>query len=301
MNLTRFILTSDLHQHIPKWRELVELVRSEDTDFILIAGDLLAPGNGFKGQRNFFSELACHLKAMRDAGARVLLMLGNDDFHPLEPMLDDLAKAGLCVNMNGRVHREAGFVFCGVAQVRDYPFGYKHWCVPDGDFVECPIQFRGEGLTVDEEGRWVKLRSLREHLLQKASLEQRLSALVAELQPEELPRTIWLTHQPPAEMGMDVCGDGQRVGSPTVLEFIKRQQPLLGISGHIHESPYQSGGKWIGLVGDSLWFQPGQMGNRLHCVSLEITPKFNARNIRHSTFGRTPIEFDRFPETNKVK
>jgi len=31
--------------------------------------------------------------------------------------------------------------------VRDYPFGYKHWRVVDGEFGVSPIQFRGEGLT----------------------------------------------------------------------------------------------------------------------------------------------------------
>ena len=94
-------------------------------------------------------------------------VLRNDDFHPLEPLLDDLADSGLCVNLNEKVHREAGFVFCGMNHVRNYPFGYKHWCAPDGDFVACPVRFCGEGLTLDGEGRWIRLTNLREyhHLL----------------------------------------------------------------------------------------------------------------------------------------
>ena len=57
--------------------------------------------------------------------------LGNDDFHILEPLLDELEAGGLCLNLKERVHREEGLVFCGMNRVRDYPFGYKHWCVPD--------------------------------------------------------------------------------------------------------------------------------------------------------------------------
>ena len=233
---------------------------------------------------------------MRKAGATVLLMMGNDDFHPLEPMLDELATRGLCVNMNARVHREADFTFCGVAQVRDYPFGYKHWCVPDGEFVQSAVQFCGEGLTVDDNGQWVKLPKLREHLLSKLNLEQRLSSLLAQLESDEMSRSVWLVHQPPTALGMDVCANGQEVGSPTILDFITRHQPLFGVSGHIHESPYQQSGRWVGLVRDSVWFQPGQMDERLHYVSLEMTSARNIRNIRHSVFGTTPIEFERFPE-----
>lgn len=58
--------------------------------------------------------------------------LGNDDFHILEPLLDELEAGGLCLNLKERVHREEGLVFCGMNRVRDYPFGYKHWCGPDG-------------------------------------------------------------------------------------------------------------------------------------------------------------------------
>ncbi len=41
-----------------------------------------------------------------------------------------------------------------------------------------------------------------------------------------------------------ICGNGNRVGSPTALQFAADNQPLLGCIGHIHESPYQIGGNW---------------------------------------------------------
>ena len=298
--VVKFLLTSDIHQHIPKWKQLVDAVQRDAPRFVVIAGDLLPKSGGFKGQRDFFPKLELHLEDMRKAGATVLLMMGNDDFHPLEPMVDELAAGGLCVNMNARVHREAGLRFCGVAEVRDYPFGYKHWCVPDGEFVQSPAQFCGEGLTVDDNGQWSKLLNLREHLSRKRSLDLRLSALLAQLESDELRRSVWLIHQPPTALGMDICGNGQQVGSPTILDFITRHQPLVGVSGHIHESPYQNGGRWVGLVRDSVWFQPGQMHERLHYVSLEMTAARNIRNIRHSIFGPTPIEFKRFSETENA-
>jgi len=55
---TRFIITSDLHQRIGKWRDLVRAVGQEKPRFVLIAGDLLPMAGGFAGQRRFFPVLA---------------------------------------------------------------------------------------------------------------------------------------------------------------------------------------------------------------------------------------------------
>ena len=290
----KLLLTNDIHQFIAKWEQLSSIVEEEEPDFVLIAGDLFPKTGGFKGQRDFFPCFRRNLAKMRDAESRVLLMMGNDDFLPLEPMVDELAAEGLCVNMNGRVHREKGLTFCGVAHVRDYPFAYKDWCVADGNYVDCPVQFREKGLTVLADGQWGEIDNLRDHLLQKPSFGARLESLIGQLTPSELSQSIWLVHQPPANSGMDICGDGQQVGSPTLLDWIRRIQPLLGVSGHIHESPYQPGGRWIGLVKDTIWVQPGQMAERLHYVAAEITDLRNLSNIRHSVFGPTTIEFQRF-------
>jgi len=273
-----------------KWRDLVRVVEQEKPRFVLIAGDLLPMAGGFDGQRRFFPVLADYLSAMRGSGeTTILTFFGNDDFHPLEPLLDDLAAKGLCVNLNGKIHRQDGFVFGGMNHVRDYPFGYKHWCAPDGGFVTCPEQFCGEGLTLDARGRWVRLTNLREYLLAQPSLRDRLEALRLQLAPDEVRRSVWLVHNPPSHLGMDICHDGRQVGSPDILRFIRETQPLLGCSGHIHESPYQPGGRWAARVGRTVWVQPGQEDEKLHYVSLEVPENLEITSVTHSLFGPTPI------------
>ena len=282
----KILVTSDLHQWIPKWKDLVKIVGKEKPRFALIAGDLLPKTGGYSAQKRFFSELKTYCQQMKcSASATVLTYFGNDDFHILEPLLDELEAGGLCLNLNGRVHREEGLVFCGMNRVRDYPFGYKHWCVPDGEFLACPQQFCGEGLTLDDRGEFIPLKNLAEHLAAKPSIKQELERLKNLLAESEMRRSIWMVHQPPTELGMDICGNGQRVGSPTVLQFATDNQPLLGCSGHIHESPYQDGGKWIAHVGKTVWLQPGQIDFKLHYVTLEIAGDFSINSIRHSIFG----------------
>jgi hypothetical protein len=194
-------------------------------------------------------------------------------------MLDDLAAKGLCVNLNGRIHREDGLVFCGMNRVRDYPFGYKHWCARDGNHVACPEQACGEGLELDEHGNFVPLDNLVGYLSAKPSIGDELNRLKEELQTGEMARSVWMLHQPPSGLGLDICSAGP-VGSPTVLKFIKDHQPLLGCSGHIHESPHRPGGRWMAQVGRTLWVQPGQMGDRLHYACVELGDE--VMGARHS-------------------
>lgn len=284
----KLILTSDLHQRIEKWQDLVDAVKGERPRFVLIAGDLLPKLTNVAGQKKFFGQMRRYFQAMQQTGlVTVLTYFGNDDAHVLEPLLNELAAEGLCVNLNGRVHREEGLIFCGMNKVRDYPFGYKHWCARDGDFVACPQQFCGEGLTMDEDGRFVPLDNLVAYLSAKPSLSEELDRLRQKLRHGEMERSIWMVHQPPTGLGMDICGDGRQVGSPTVLKFIEDHQPLLGCSGHIHESPYQPGGQWKAQVGRTVWIQPGQMAHRLHAVYLQIAPDLSLTHTRHSVFGES--------------
>ena len=284
--MRHLLITTDLHQHPAKWKLLAEAVAEERPQAILITGDLLPKDGGFSRQRQFFPYLRELLTGMRDqTGARVLLYLSNDDGHFLEPLVNDLEADNLCTNMNQRVYRAAGLVFCGMNKVRDYPFGYKHYCVPDGDWITDPVQFCPHGVTFTAEGEKVTIPDLREHLLAKPTLAALLNDLKAQLQPGEMAKSIWLVHQPPSGLGMDICARGARVGSPALLKFIQENQPLLGCSGHIHESPHQSGGQWFAQVGGTAWLQPGQVSDRLHYVTLDITDANTVTNVQHSIFG----------------
>jgi hypothetical protein len=52
----KLVITSDLHQRIAKWDDLVPIVETERPRFVLIAGDLL-PKDTFKQQKAFFAVM----------------------------------------------------------------------------------------------------------------------------------------------------------------------------------------------------------------------------------------------------
>jgi len=50
----------------------------------------------------------------RSTSATVLTYFGNDEFHILEPLLDELEAGGLWASIDGRVHLGTDWFFCGM-------------------------------------------------------------------------------------------------------------------------------------------------------------------------------------------
>ena len=48
------------------------------------------------------------------------------------------------------------------------------------------------------------------------------------------------------------------IGSIDIYDFFKKNEPLLTLHGHIHESPDTKTGKWINKIGETTCINPGQ-------------------------------------------
>lgn len=91
-------------------------------------------------------------------------------------------------------------------------------------------------------------------------------------------KTIMACHQPPYSMGLDVCLNGSRVGSKSVFDWIQKEQPLIFLSGHIHES-YLMTGVWKFKLGKTLVIQPGQHRKETIFVLVEINKEKVTSNL----------------------
>jgi len=76
-------------------------------------------------------------------------------------------------------------------------------------------------------------------------------------EPRDAKQAVYVIHMPPANLGLDHCHSGEKVGSKAVYSFLEERQPLLSLHGHIHESPKMSG-IWNNCIGDTICVQPGQ-------------------------------------------
>ena len=75
--------------------------------------------------------------------------------------------------------------------------------------------------------------------------------------PHKMSDAVYVIHMPPANLGLDVCTGGIRVGSKAIYDFFLKNQPRLSFHGHIHESPGVTG-RWKADLGRTVCVQPGQ-------------------------------------------
>ena len=117
------------------------------------------------------------------------------------------------------------------------------------------------------------IQDLDRYLKDKGTIEDDLKHL------EGGNRAIVAIHCPPNGLDLDVCYGGRRVGSKSVTEWIAREQPLLCMCGHIHES-YTVTGTWKAVSGNTTIIQPGQLDKETSLVHIEINgSSVNARLV----------------------
>lgn len=110
----------------------------------------------------------------------------------------------------------------------------------DGDFLEV------EGVTVTVCPWW-------DGEIARAMVGEQLEADAA----RRGRRWIWVYHAPPDES--PVSWSGQRhFGDRDLLEWIRRYQPDIVLTGHIHQSPFRAGGSWVDRIGATWVFNAGR-------------------------------------------
>ena len=164
-----------------------------------------------------------------DAGGRVFISAGNDDYFEIDEVLE---RSSLVVNHNGRV-------------------------------VAVDEEHEMAGLGYANETPWRCPRDIS---------EEELAAKIDEVvrQPRNVEQSIFCFHVPPVNSRLDTCpkldgsvypprmitdATGRPVlhgaGSTAVRAAIERDQPLLGLHGHIHES------RGVVNIGRTLAINPG--------------------------------------------
>ena len=262
----KILVTSDIHQMISKWKSLIEACKKERPDVVCIAGDLAPKDTYITGQMPFFQHMEKYAKQIKETGAEILIILGNDDNQRLIPLMEG---SSLWHYIPEKVVEINGHEFAAMPYVPDYPFGYKFWC--RGEFKDAlridPVQFT-KPVLVGENGKFEVIKDYKKYLESQETIWESLNKTAKLI--KNMSKSIWMIHCPPSNMELDVCAHGAKVGSGAVYKFIQEQQPLITIHGHIHESPIYNGKKWYQQEGNTLCVQCGQVGFDLHYAIIQI-------------------------------
>ena len=92
-------------------------------------------------------------------------------------------------------------------------------------------------------------------------VKQRIVAQLADAAAGRPRRLIWAHHAPPADSPTS-WGGKRFFGDVELVQWIMQHQPSMVISGHVHQSPFITGGSWFDRLGQTWVFNTGLQPGR---------------------------------------
>jgi Icc-related predicted phosphoesterase len=294
----KVLYTSDLHGEIHLYQELLSLAISSSSEIMVMGGDLLPsfpPTKRYEdmvpNQKTFIDQfLSPSFKRILETTSiqQIFLVAGNWDLG--YPFLFKETPEKI-FDLNQRSYRlKNGYELLGYPFVPPTPFRPKDFEKMDDRETPWPPQ-KNPSYTrsSDQTDRLIPVDPYR-YLRERETIEEDLDRLPKPLQSR---RAIYIMHSPPFGTRLDLIQGGKSAGSRSIKAFIERNQPLLTLHGHIHESPALSG-TYIDRIGEALSINPGQFIRttrevpRLHAVTFEI--ERIEQTLTHTCFPKVRSE-----------
>ena len=290
----KVLYTSDLHGEIHLYQELLSLTVSSSPEIMVIGGDLFPsfpPTKRYEdmvpNQKTFIDQfLSPFFKRMLETTSvqQIFLMPGNWDLgypylfkEPTERIID----------LNQRSYRlKNGYELIGYPFVPPTPFRPKDYEKMDDREAPWPPQKNPSYILSSDQTDQLTPIDPYLYLRGRETIEEDLDRLPKPLYQK---RTIYVMHSPPFGTRLDLIQGGKSAGSRSIKTFLERNQPLLTLHGHIHESAELSGA-YMDRIGKTLSINPGQSAwsgrdiMKLHAVTFEI--ERIEETLTHTCFQR---------------
>jgi Icc-related predicted phosphoesterase len=263
----RLLYVTDIHGIEWKHNKIFEIARSSKVDVVINGGDMLPFKGNLLHQDKFITGfLDEYFSRFESEKIYYLGLLGNDDLGIFDELFQSTCdKYSHVVNIAQTRFQiqESRYEFIGMNWVTDLPFGLKDRARKDTKNFELPRQIGKQYLSTPIGFK--KVEDWPSYVESLPTIEEELRNLI---KPFDMNNTVYIFHNPPANIDLDVTHDGRKVGSQAEYAFLKSNQPKLSLHGHIHESPDVSG-KWYSHLDKSICIQPGQSHQHeafLNCV-----------------------------------
>lgn len=259
----KLIYAADLHGNESFYERLLKKTKDENIDAIVIGGDL-CPRAGdttkekINNQKFFLEKFIVPLFKkfkQNNKNKEIYAIMGNDDFRINLKILENGEKNKILESINKKsVKLNKDFNIAGYSFVNPTPFRLKDWEKPDFENDKTPQQlFLEEIRSIEKEA---------------GTIEEDLNQLKKLSNPK---RTIYVIHAPPFNTNLDTITAGIHVGSKSIRGFIEKEQPLLTLHGHIHESPKISG-SWKDKIKKTTCINVGSSfpEDKLNCIVINL-------------------------------
>jgi len=252
----KLLYVTDIHGIEWKHNEIFQIASSLNPDVVINGGDILPFKGNLLHQDKFITGfLDEYFSRFESIKTYYLGLLGNDDLGIYDGLFQETCdKYSYVVNIAQTRFQIKGSVyeFIGMNWVSDLPFGLKDRARKDTMDFEHPKQIGKQYLSTPNGFK--KLEDWFSYAKNLLTIEDEIRKLV---KPSDMNYAIYIFHNPPAYIDLDVTHDGKKVGSKAEYAFLKENQPKISLHGHIHESPGVSG-KWYSQIINTICIQPGQ-------------------------------------------
>jgi len=261
--MLKLLYTADLHGNEAFYKRLLEKAENEKVNATVIGGDLCGrDGSTIKEKINnqkiflekFMLPLLKEFKK-KNKNIKIYAIMGNDDFRANFEVLENTDKNKILQSIHKKsIKLNKNLNIAGYSFVNPTPFRLKDWEKPDFKDNKIPMQLFSE-----------EIRSIEK---EDGAIEDDLKQLKKLSNPK---KTIYVIHAPPFNTKLDITTTGTHVGSMSVRNFIEKEQPLLTLHGHIHESPRMSG-SWKDKIGKTICINVGSSypEDKLNCVVIGL-------------------------------
>ncbi|MGZ3524478.1 MAG: metallophosphoesterase family protein [Thermodesulfobacteriota bacterium] len=290
------LYTSDLHGEIHLYQELLSLASSTSSDIIIMGGDLLPsfpPTKRYEdmvpNQKTFIDQfLKSFFGRILDTTSivQIFLIPGNWDLgypyifkEPIEGITDLTQKSYQLKN---------GYELIGYPFVPPTPFRPKNYEKMDDRETPWPPQKDPSYILASDQTDQLTPIDPYHYLRERETIAEELDRLPKPLDPKS---TVYVMHSPPFGTRLDMIQGGISAGSRSIRTFIERNQPLLTLHGHIHESPVLSGA-YLDRIEKTHSINPGQSAwsggdvTKLDAVTFEMENMKGT--LRHTRYPLTP-------------
>lgn len=274
------IFVSDIHGSMPRYQHLFQIIRNETIDAVFLGGDLLPLQLIKHTTMEEFIEIVIlsEIKTIQkdfNKKIRFFVILGNDDPRKYESIFIDADKAGILDYIHQKTIFYKNTYVTGYSYIPPTPFHLKDWERYDIS------QYIDVGAVSPEQGRRTIPVSLDE--IKYSTIAEDLVKLSKQ---SPVRKTIFLFHAPPYHSCLDRAElSGKKVdhvpldvhvGSIAIERFIKTQQPLLTLHGHVHESA-QITGCWKEKINQTYSFTAAHHGLELAII------RFDSQRLENAT------------------
>jgi len=309
------IYTVDIHGSEKLYKALFNKAVQENVNSIVIGGDILpkSSANDLIGTQERFikNKLISMIKKFKEENPSntIYLMMGNDDFRVNMSLLEQGEKQGYFRLLHNKIHHLTDDLnICGYSFVPPLPFLMKDWQKHDTKKTrelsdECDKIYSKLLNCKDKECKQLEkhyfnllsrlgyTHHIRKYTVKgilsvnkkgETTIEDDLKTLVKRTNPR---KTIFVIHAPPWNTRLDmVYPDGAHIGSKAVKEFIEREQPLLTLHGHAHES-FEISGQFKEVIDKTISINPvSEYQIKEGKLNAVIFDAYNLKKMMH-TFG----------------